>query len=75
MNTSVLWQSSYSMVGHPYKFEIQKELQPYWSFRDEIAIIDRIAIKGRTKMIPALLQDKAIKHLHINHMGIEKQEC
>ena len=25
--------------------EVHKELQPYWSFRDEISMIDGIAIK------------------------------
>ena len=29
--------------------EVQMELQPYWSFRNEIAIIDRMTIKGRRK--------------------------
>ena len=38
------------------KAKVQKDLQPYWSFRDEIAPIDRIAIKSRRIMIPAVLQ-------------------
>ena len=34
--------------GRPLtKAKIQKDLQPYWSFRDEIAIIDGIAMKCR----------------------------
>ena len=47
-------------------------MQAYWLFRDEIAIIDRIAIKGRIIIIPASLKDKVIKQLNINHMDIEK---
>ena len=31
------------------KTRVQKELYPYWSFRDELAIIDRIGIKGWQK--------------------------
>ena len=34
------------------KAEVQKELQPYWSFRDESIIIDRITMKGRRKTVP-----------------------
>ena len=39
--------------------EVQKDLQPYWSFRDKIAIIDGIAVKGRRIIIPAAPQYKA----------------
>ena len=42
------------------KTEVQKELQPYLLFRDEIAIIDRIAMKGKRIIVLAALQDKAV---------------
>ena len=29
------------------KVKMQKDLQPYWSFMDEIVIIDAITMKGR----------------------------
>ena len=54
------------------KFEVQEELQPYWSFRDEIVVIDGIAIKGKRITVPASIQDKTLKQLHINHIGIVK---
>ena len=54
------------------KNEAHKELQPWWSSRDEIANIDGIVIKGRRLIIPTSLQDKAISQLHINHRGIDK---
>ena len=44
------------LIHHDFpsmKTEMQKELQPYWSFRDEIAIIGGITIKGRIIIIPA----------------------
>ena len=47
-------------------------MQPYWSFREGTAIIDCNAMKGR-RIIPAVLQDKALKQLHPNHMGIEEK--
>ena len=40
---------------------VQRELQPYWAFREKIAIIDGIPIKGRRIIIPTTLQDKALK--------------
>ena len=54
------------------KPKVQKDLQPEWSFRDEIAIIDSITITGRRRIIPEVLQDKTLKQLHLNHMEIEK---
>ena len=52
--------------------KLWKELQPYWSFPDEIEIIDIIARKDRRIIALASLQDRALKQLHLNHMGIEK---
>ena len=46
---------------------------------DKITGIDGTTIKRRRKirrtMIPTSLHNNAIKQLHMNHMGIEKQEC
>ena len=41
------------------KTEVQKELQPYWSFSNEIAILSGTAVKGGI-FITASLQDKVI---------------
>ena len=60
------WPSSIS--------ELKKDLQPYQSFRGEIASIDGTVKKYRRTIIPAALEDKAPKHLHLNHMGIKKTE-
>ena len=51
--------------------EVQKGSQLYWSFRDEIAIIYGITMKGKRIIIPASLQEKAPNQMHINHIGIE----
>ena len=52
--------------------EVQKKPQPYWAFRDGIAIIDFIAMKSRGIIVPASLQNLALNQLHLNHMGTEK---
>ena len=51
--------------------EVQKELQCYWSFWGENVIIDGIAKKGIIIIITVSLQDRALKQLHLIHMGIE----
>ena len=37
-----------------------------------MAVINGVVIKGRGIIIPEVLQQKALRYLHINHMGIEK---
>ena len=54
------------------KAEVQTELQSSWSFRDEIAIIDRITIKVIRIIVPASLQNRALHQLHSNHLSKEK---
>ena len=55
------------------KHEVQKEQQLYWSFRDAVSIIDGITMKGSIIIIgPASLQDKSLKHGHLNYMSIKK---
>ena len=51
---------------------VWKQLQPYWSLQEKIAIIDAITMKGKGKIVPASLQNKVLNQLPLNHMGIEK---
>ena len=53
--------------------ELHVQLQPYWSYRDELAVIDGILLKGRHIIMPSSLREQVLSQLHINHMGIEKQ--
>ena len=47
------------------------ELQPYWSYRDELAVIDGILLKDRCIIMPNSLREQLLNQLHTNHMGIE----
>ena len=60
--------------------ELHMDLQPYWSYRNELAVIEGIILKGKCFIIPRSLKEQVISQLHTNHMGIEKtkllaQEC
>ena len=57
------------------KVEVQKDLQLYWSFRDEITVIDGISMKGRRIRIPRALKVIVQKQLYLKHIGIEKTGC
>ena len=52
--------------------KLHVDLQPYWSYRDELAVIDGIILKGRCIIIPNSLREQVLNQLHTNHMGMEK---
>ena len=51
---------------------MHSDLKPYWSYRDKLAIIDRVVLKGRHTIIPTSLKQQVLEQLHTNHMGIDK---
>ena len=52
--------------------ELHPDLQLYWSYRDELAVIDGIILKGKCIIIPSSLKEQVLSQLNTNHMGIEK---
>ena len=54
------------------KEQVLKDIRTYWSFRDVMAVIDGIIMKGRHVIITEVLKAQALNQLHINHIGIEK---
>ena len=56
------------------KDKTSEELKPYWSYRDKLAIIDSIVLKGRCIIIPNSVKQQVLDQLHMNHMGIEKMK-
>ena len=66
---------SFIITGLPNtKDKLQADLKPYWSYRDELAIIDGVMLKGRHIVIPTSFKQQVLDQLHINHMGIEKSK-
>ena len=51
---------------------LQMDLKAYWSYVDELAVIDGVILKGRHVIIPTNLRHQILEQLHTNHMGIEK---
>ena len=54
------------------KDDINAELKLYWSYIEELAVIDGIILKGRHIIIPNSLRQQVLNQLHTKHMGIEK---
>ena len=52
--------------------KLHTDLKPYWSYKDKLAIIDGVMLKGRCIVIPTSLKQQVLEQLHTNDMGIEK---
>ena len=55
------------------KDELYSDLRPYWCYRDDLAVIDGVVMKGRHIIIPVVLRQQVLDQLHLNNMGIKKQ--
>ena len=47
-------------------------IKPYFTFRDELAIVNGLILEGDTILIPKSLCEQCLKHVHKSHMGITK---
>ena len=72
MSIQQIWQVSgqdehlqqlkgYIIVGWPeIKDKVQQDIRTYWSFKDDMAVIDGIIMKGRHVIIPEILKTQAL---------------
>ena len=64
---------SFITTGWPNtKEELHTDLKPYSSYRKELAVIDKIVLKGRCIVILTSLRQHVLDQLHTNHVGTEK---
>ena len=49
-----------------------KEIQPYWSFHEEMTIEDGLLLKGTHIIIPQTLHKEMIQLQHTGHLRLEK---
>ena len=61
------------MQGWPKNIkQVPPELQPYWTFREELTIEDGLILKGTRIVIPNKQQQAILKQLHKGHLGLNK---
>ena len=53
--------------------EVKQELRPYWTLRDELAMIYSMTMKGRRVTIPSDIQPQAVEQLYIHLMGMKNK--
>ena len=61
----------YIQDGFPAnRSDCAESVQAYFGFREELAIVNGLIVKGHWVVIPSQLCDEALKLLHSSHMGI-----
>ena len=50
--------------------ELPSEIQPYWTFREELTIEDGIILKGTRIVVPNTKQVEILKLIHEGHLGL-----
>ncbi|XP_025113246.1 uncharacterized protein K02A2.6-like [Pomacea canaliculata] len=53
------------------KSQLPAELSPYYSFRDELSVQDRLIFKGERIVVPISLRSSMKREIHSTHTGIE----
>ena len=59
--------------GWPKKInEVDDQIQCYWSFREDITIVDKILVKGHRIIIPRSMRKYMLSQVHEGHFGMDK---
>ena len=52
--------------------EVSKEIQKYWTFREELMIEDGLILKGMRIVIQDEKREEILKQIHEGHLGLNK---
>ena len=57
------------------KSDLTGEILSYWSFQEELSVINGTIYKGHRIVIPKLMRQEILENLHQSHMGISKTKA
>ena len=52
--------------------EVSSEIQPYWTFREELTVEDGVVLKGTQIVVPQKKHEATLKPIHEGHLGLGK---
>lgn len=59
------------LTGWPDSMQdLPKEFHPYWSFRDELSILDGLTLKSNRVIIPLSMRPRTLQQLYDAHQGL-----
>lgn len=53
------------------KQHLATNLCPYWSFMEELTVINGVIYKGQQALVPKNMQSTMLRKIHMNHIGAE----
>ena len=53
------------------KQHLATNLCPYWSFMEELTVINGVIYKGQQALVPKTMQSTMLRKIHMNHVGAE----
>ena len=56
-----------------HKQKVPKQVREYWTFRDELVVIDGLILKDETIIVPQVLRKDILAQIHEGHLGIERK--
>ena len=60
-------------IGWPdQRSQCPKSALPYRNYRDKLAVVDGLVLKGEKIVIPTAAGGEMLKRIHVGHMGIVK---
>lgn len=64
---------NYILNGWPnFKENLEDNIKPYWTFKEELYVACGIVWKGEKIVIPRNMRKEMLKKVHIGHLGLEK---
>ena len=72
MNTCSISKNIPLERGNNTRNQIPQDMRTYWTFKDDMAVIDEVILKSRHTVIPEALQRQALEQHHFNDIGFEK---
>ena len=54
--------------------EVPSEIQPYWTFHEELTVEDGLVLKGTRIIIPDKKREDILKLIHKGHLGLSKRK-
>ena len=61
--------------GWPEEFEIESNLKPFGSRKDELSVEKGVVLWGNRVVVPQSLQDRVLDELHMAHAGCSKMKA
>ena len=63
------------LKGWPEKRdECPESLKAYWTYRDELSVLDGLVLKGTRIIIPSNCRDDVLDKVHEGHLRIERMK-